>query len=463
MLGTTVAVAALPRGVTTSACQATPAPSALSPIEHVFFLVKENHAFSDYFATFPGVTGNPPDAVVPYANGSSPEVGQFPLTGSSTPDLPHDRAASVADLDGGRNDLFVAEAAARGVAEPNDSMGYYSEAQIAPYFAYARNYSLADHFFSGVLGPTVPNRIFDVAATSGGWTSDATPPASAMGFPTILDQLNAAGLPWDYYYTGTESSLTPTLFPSLWNDPCRPAQVLPLSQLPSALAGSRAPAVAFIDPSHDPIYSEHPSENVTLGADWSAAVINTIFASPIGRSSVVFLFFDESGGYFDPVPPPALDPLGDGFRVPLMVLSPWTPSGLLVHDTLDPAALLRFVDENWGLPFLNARVADAASIQPFFRFDQPARAPVLLTTPVSFAEATANASQPSVGTAQAPGRASPVDARGGSFPSGAAAWGTSGTIWGTELVAATWCVASSPSTERSRCSSNPRVRSSRSR
>lgn len=463
VLGTSVATLALPRDYSPSACPVTAPPVARTPVEHLFFIVKENHAFSNYFATFPGVEGNPPDAVLPYTNGSAPSVAQFPLTGTSTPDLPHDRTADVIDLNGGRNDQFVAEAVARGSASPNDSMGYYTARQVAPYFAYAENYSLSDHFFAGVLGPTLPNRLFDIAASSGGWTSDETPPASAMGFPTLLDQLNAAGLRWSYYYTGQEANLSPVLFPSLWGDPCHPAQVLPLAGMPAALAGDSPPSVAFIDPSHDPIYSEHPPENVSVGADWTASVVNTIFESPIGSSSAVFLFFDENGGYFDPVAPPALDALGDGFRIPLMVLSPWTPHGIVVHDTLDPAALLRFADENWGLSYLNGRVQSAGSLDGFFRFDTAARAPLLLPTSVDFGAATANASHPAPGlVSRDPFHAASLPAALGEVrpPTG---WWPGSTIWGAPLLAVSCLTGSSPSIARSKCSSSPRARSWRSR
>lgn len=432
-----------------------------SPIRHVFLIVKENHAFANYFATFPGTTGYPPTGVVPASNGSPPTVAQFPLPGSSTDDLPHDRAAAVADLDGGKNDLFVAEAADRGAVAPTNAMGYYPAGVVSPYFSYARNYSLADHFFSGVLGPTLPNRIFDIAGTSGGWTSDEAPPGGWGTFPTLLDQLNAAGLPWSYYYTGNEVNLAPTLFPSLGSASCRAGIVEPLSSLPADLASDSPPSVAFVDPSHDPTYSEHPPENVTLGADWTVSVVNQILTSPVGPSSAIFVFYDEYGGFYDPVPPPALDALGDGFRVPLLVLSPWTHSGTLVTSPLDPAALLRFVEANWALAPLNARVASAPGIGEFFAFGAPARAPLLLPTPVNFTHATANASLPASTLSSGsppPGseRVGPAAARG------SLAWATPRTIWLSNAPPGSCRVGSSPSTGRSRSCSNPKGRSSRS-
>ncbi len=358
-------------------------PGALSPIQHVFFLIKENHAFENYFGTLPGVAGYPPNGSFPARLGGSGTVRPFPLNGTSTPDLPHDRGADLVDLNGGRNDLFVAEAAIRGYAEPSDAVGFYTASQIPAYFEYAQSYTLADHFFSGVLGPTLPNRIFDLAGTSGAWTSDSVPPLQAVDFPTILNQLSVAGLPWFYDYAGARAGLTPLLLPQVAGDPCLVRAIQPLGNLTAQLNGPSPPAFAVIDGSHDLQYSEHPPANVTLGEAWTVSVVNAIFASPVGPSSAVFLFWDENGGFWDPISPPVTSPIGDGFRVPLLVLSAWTPAGLINHERLDPASLLRFVDDNWGLGYLDPEIGAAPVLSGFFDFHQAARAPTILPSPVT--------------------------------------------------------------------------------
>jgi phospholipase C len=80
------------------------------------------------------------------------------------------------------------------------------------------------------------------------------------------------------------------------------------------------------------------------------------------------IFYDEAGGYWDPVPPPNTSTGLDGFRVPFLLASPWTPAGTICSDILDPASVLRFIDENWGLPYLNDRVAQAGDLSCFFHF-----------------------------------------------------------------------------------------------
>jgi phospholipase C len=350
--------------------------AAKSPIKHLFMIIKENHALENYFGTYPGVIGYPPNGTFPTAflgNGTTGAISPFPLNATSTPDLPHDRPGELLDLDNGKNDLFVAVASRDNAPAPQDAVGYYTAAQIGGYFAIAHNYTLDDSFFSGVLGPTTPNRLFDLGATSGNWTTDAIPPPANTTFPTIIGQLNAAGIPWNYDYSGTEANLTPLLIPAIASSSCQVALIQPLSGLAGQLAAPTPPAVMVIDPSHDANYSEHPPQNVTLGADWTLSVLQTIFSSPVGPSSAVLIWWDEAGGFWDPVAPPTEGPLGDGFRIPLLVVSPWTPAGVIDHETLDPASVLSFVDSNWGLPPLNARVAAAPGLSSVFNFSQAPR------------------------------------------------------------------------------------------
>lgn len=356
-------------------------PVARSPVQHLFLIVKENHAFENYFGTLPGVDGHPPNGTLPTNFSGSGTIHPFPLNSSSTPDLPHDRTSDVVDLNGGRDDLFVAQAASLGYPDPNVAAGYYSAQQIPDYFAYAQAYGVADHFFSGIMGPTLPNRIFDIAGTSGNWTSDDVPPPSAVNFPTVLNQLEIAGLPWTYDYSGEATNLAPLVLPMVASNPCMIQHVEPIGELPAQLAGAAPPSVTFVDDSNDIQTSEHPPGNVTAGEQWTVALVNAIARSPIGPSSAIFVFWDENGGFWDPVVPPIQSSLGDGFRVPLLVLSPWTRPGVIIHSTLDPASLLRFVDDNWGLPYLNARVSAAPRIDPFFNFTTAPRPWLVLSTP----------------------------------------------------------------------------------
>lgn len=357
-------------------------PVTTTPIKHLFVIVKENHAFENYFGGFPGATGNPPNGSLPLTLGGSTVVHPFPLTGTSTDDFPHDVASSVRDYNSGQNNLFVAVANAAGNSHPEDAAGYYGPSQIPAYYSYARNYSLGDHFFTGFLGPTYPNRVFDLSAYAGTWGSDTPPPQVVGQQTTILDQLNSARIPWEYDWSATPFQLAPTFFASVASNPCDAGQIAPVSSLAAQLAGgsagSPAPAVVYVDPSNDLTFSEHPPENVTIGEEWTVNLVNEIFSSPIASTSAVLLWFDESGGFWDPIPPPLTSTGLDGFRVPFLALSPWTPAGKVCSSTLDPASVLRFIDLNWGLPLLNPRVASAGDLSCFFNFTSAPRAPLLL-------------------------------------------------------------------------------------
>lgn len=383
---TLVVVLTLP---TTASCARSGlrAPAARSPIQHIFLIIKENHAFENYFGTFPGADGDPPNGTFPATLGASPTLRPFHLANASSPDLPHDRVTDQVELDGGRNDLFVAQAATEGYRDPHTAIGYYNGSQIPDYFTCAEQYRLADHFFTGVLGPTLPNRLFDLGLTETNWTTDFPPSAPYVEGPTMPAQLDQAGLSWAYFNSGPGTEIIPEFVPQIASDPCLVARLLPMSSFLGSIRGTEPPNVTWIDTSNDLVYGEHPPANVTLGDEWTVAVVNSIFQSPIGASSVVFLFYDENGGYWDPVAPPKLGPLGDGFRVPLLVLSPWTRGGALIHTPLDPAAVLELIDQNWNLTPLDARLAAAPSLLPIFNFSATAP-PVILPTPVGIPQIT---------------------------------------------------------------------------
>lgn len=357
--------------------------STHTPIRHVFWIVKENHAFENYFGDFPGTVGYPPTGSFPVSFNSSQTVSPYPLNATLSVDLPHDRPAELVDWNGGKNNNFVAEAASRGVSDPAAAVGYYTSAQIPIYYSYAQNFTLSDGFFTGVMGPTDPNRFFDITANVGNWTTDGVAPSSVSGFPSILDQLNRAGIPWNYDYGGVESEIAPLDLKSIVSDPCSMERVQPVGNITAQVDGPDPPAFTMVDVAHDFLISEHPPDNVTLGEAWTAGLVNAIAESPIASSSLILISWDEAGGFWDPVAPPQNSATGDGFRVPLIVISPWSPREIY-HGTLDPSSVLNFVDQNWGLGTLNSPVANATPLGPLFNFSQTPRALPIEPTNITF-------------------------------------------------------------------------------
>lgn len=358
LVGFLVLAGSLPVGLGALAPSRAPVPPpARSPIEHVVEIMMENHAFDNLFGTFPGAVGFAPNTTVP--NGEGGTVAPYWIPGNSTPDLPHDRASELADLDGGRMDGFVEEMAKFNASAPDTPMGYYNASQVPGYWALARAFVLCDEYFAPVLGPTVPNRLYAIAGSSAGVSSD-TWPAGGVRLPTIFDQLTTFGLGWNYYAFPGPTPVPLRVAP-LRDTPAEVARVVPMSGLLPAIRAGELPAVTFVDPEASRVVSEHPPESVTSGEEWSLRVIDAIEAGPQWGSTVVFLTWDEGGGFYDGVVPPTVDGLGDGFRVPLLVVSPFAESGGISNAVLDHTSILKFIEQNWGLPYLNARVAEAGS------------------------------------------------------------------------------------------------------
>ena len=126
--------------------------------------------------------------------------------------------------------------------------------------------------------------------------------------------------------------------------------------------------MTFIDPEGSSTDSEHPPQNVTVGEEWSLSIIDAIERSPLWGSTAIFLTWDEGGGFYDSIVPPVIDAFGDGFRVPMIVVSPFTEGGGIVSTTFDHTSVLKFIDQNWGLPYLNPRVAETNSLALAFHF-----------------------------------------------------------------------------------------------
>lgn len=347
---------------------------ATTPIQHVIIIMKENHAFDNYFGTFPGVDGVRPDMALP--DGKGGVIAPHWWNGSSTPDLPHGRNAMIEDYDHGRNDGFARLAEGWGPGLGSAAMGYFDDRQIPDYWRLASRYVLADRYFHPFLGPTVPNRLYSIAGQAGGLRGNDFP-AEELDIPTIFDQLEARNISWKYYTTPEYPAL-PTHFPRLKHNPAMLAKVVPLGRLEQGLRSESLAAVTYVDPEGPEEVDEHPPSNVTRGEGWTMAILNALMGNPQWSSTAVFLTWDESGGYFDHVPPPQVDAYEYGFRVPLLVISPFAKRGFVDHEVMDHTSLLKFMAHNWNLPYLTEREARANDLLSAFDFP-------IATSPVAYA------------------------------------------------------------------------------
>ena len=281
----------------------------------------------------------------------------------------------------------------------------YSEDQIPNYWALARRYVLADKFFTSVHGPSFPNHLFTIAAQSGGaidnptgrvWGCDAsegtTVPiigsdgkhrmaAPCFDFTTVADSLNSAGLDWRYYGAPRGArgyqwapfdAIRHIRRGPQWN-----TNVLPDDQFVSDVAQNHLAAMTWITTERG--HSEHPMEGGTCaGENSTVAFVNAIMNSPAWNSTVIFISWDDFGGYYDHVPPPQLDAFGLGPRAPLLIVSPFVKAGFIEHQHLEFASVVKFVEEIFGLPFLTSRDANSNDLFDAFDFTSAPLAPAPL-------------------------------------------------------------------------------------
>ncbi len=327
------------------------------PFQHVVEIMMENHAFDNFFGSFPGADGPPAGTALPDGQGGT--VAPYWINGTSTPDLPHFRAAEIADVNGGAMNGFVEQMAKVDPSAAATPMGYYNESQLAGLWGLAKEFVLCDHYFASVLGPTIPNRLYAMGGGSAGILTDTLPPGTYL--PTIFDQMTQYGFSWSYYYApGLFPPLPSLLVPLAWSS-AKLADLHPLSELPSVIDAGTLPALTFVDPESSPL-SQHPPLSILPGEAWVVGLVRSLEASPLWNSTVIFLTWDEGGGYYDHVLPPTVDALGDGFRVPMIVISPFSRAGAIATGVYDHTSVLHFVENAWGLPYLDSRVAEAGNL-----------------------------------------------------------------------------------------------------
>jgi phospholipase C len=133
----------------------------------------------------------------------------------------------------------------------------------------------------------------------------------------------------------------------------------------------------------DWLHSDHPGNNSDEGPDWVASIVNAIGASPFWNSTAIFIMWDDWGGWYDHVVPQSIDNMGPGFRVPLIVVSPYAKHGYVSHQVYETASLLTFMEKNFRLSNLGARDATANDLSDCFDYTQGPTPYVAIQTKVT--------------------------------------------------------------------------------
>jgi len=367
-------------------------------VNHIVFMMQENRSFDNYFgklndfrvqnglpADVDGLTGdagNPSfdrtSIIHPFRWNSVCQEQISPGWNESHRQMNREAPSSGS----GTNDGFVYSAAnyARNTGGFDQqglrAMGYFDNGHLPYYYWLATQFATSDRFFSSVLSRTPPNRLYSFAATSAGWT-DA--PTASVNAKTIWQALEEAGISWKIYADG---HTTLEAFHSFYVS--HTANVVPYAQYFKDAKSGNLPSVSFIQNATGS--DEHPTVSVQRGAAFAKTFIDALMNGPNWKDSVFFLTYDEAGGIYDHVPPPpAANPDGIapidlsptdtqgnfdhlGFRVPIMVVSPFTKPGYVSHNVMDHTAILKFIEARYGLPALTARDASMPDMMEFFDF-----------------------------------------------------------------------------------------------
>jgi phospholipase C len=378
----------------------TQTPPGLSRFKHVVFILKENHTFDNYFGAFPGADGASTGRI---HTGESVDLDRPP---DFIPrDIRHNSLNTLMAMDQGKMDRFDL---IPGSFQEGQLINYtqYQQNQIPNYWALASRFVLADEFFTSVHGPSFPNHLFTIAAQSGGatdnpnsnvWGCDASPGTTVpiiqadgnlhrvppcFDFATVADWLNSAGLTWRYYGVpqgapGYQWSPFDAIR-HIRSGPQWRTNVLPASQFVEDVSENNLATMTWV--TTGPKISEHPSFGGSCdGENSTVTLVNAIMNSPAWNSTVIFISWDDFGGFYDHVPPPHLDAIGLGPRVPLLIVSPFVKSGFIEHQQLEFASVVKFIEEIFGLPFLTSRDAGSNDIFDAFDFINAPLAPMPLS------------------------------------------------------------------------------------
>jgi phospholipase C len=402
----------LPANGTPAARTMSDSVSGIHKIKHVIVIMQENRSFDSYFGHFPGAVGIPKGVCLhdPVNGGCVPPSVDH---ADSNRGGPHANSNSLADTDGKLMDGFVgqAELHCHGVSPcPTDVMGFHTASDIPNYWKYAKNFVLADNFFEADHSWSVPAHLYMVSA----WSATCRRPANPMtcvgsdqprvrsaarphpfGWTDLTWLFNRDHVSWKYYLDGGAGIGG---VPTIWNplpgfrdvlQDGQTANIQPLSNFFSAAASGKLPQVTWIVPKAAD--SEHPPALVSRGQAYVTRIINAVMKSRDWKSSAIFLSWDDWGGFYDNVPPPKIDTLGYGIRVPAIIISPFAKRGFIDGTQSSSDSFLKFIEDDFlhsarldpmtdGRPDSRIVVREnlTTNLHQAFNFNQAPRPPMIL-------------------------------------------------------------------------------------
>ena len=353
-----------------------PGTETLPQIDHIVVAMMENHSYDNYLGMLRRGDGFPldrrgqPTAANPDGAGNLVRAFRMPSTCQLERAPGQNWNASHIQYDHGRNDGFVR-------ASGPVAMGYWTKEDLPFYYALASTFPVCDRWFGSCLGQTYPNRRFLLAGTAHGLVSTDVSKILAPSPPNglILDRLNAHGISWRNYYTDLPGT-------GLYRSPVdnNRGNLVTIEQFYADAAAGRLPSFSLVDPGFDNEESEENDANIQLGESFMSRVVNAVMHGPAWSKSLLIWLYDEHGGYYDHVPPPAAVKPDDippdihvppdepggydryGFRVPAVIVSPYARRNHVSHVVHDHTSILKLVETKWNLPALTFRDANADNL-----------------------------------------------------------------------------------------------------
>jgi phospholipase C len=370
-------------------------PSLSTSIQHVIVIMQENRSFDNLFNGFPGA-----DTVQSGSSlGTSVALQPIPLEQGT--DADHSHIGWWRDWDSGAMDGFTHPHVTYPL--PNFPYAYVPQSETVPIWTLAQQYTLADRMFQSNSGESFTAHQYMIAGQSADadenpvtsepaaiWGCDAPADSTValvgpngtdlpgvfpcFDYQTLADELDTANVSWRYYAQqigkggyvwSAYDAINHIRYSSDWTNNV----VSPDTRIFSDLQNGNLAQMTWITP--DFAYSDHAGVGATAeGPSWVADIVNAVGQSQYWYSTVILIGWDDWGGWYDHVPPPQVDNMGLGFRVPLIVVSPWARQGYISHQQHEFGSFLHMTEEVFNLPSLGTRDAISDDLSDCFDFTQ---------------------------------------------------------------------------------------------
>jgi phospholipase C len=385
-----------------------PAQTGFQKIKHVVMVIQENRTPDNLFHGFPGA-----DIANTGLNSKGVTITLKPEPLATQYDPYHGHKSFLAMYDGGKMDGADLVKVRCGRQNPkhcviprHPQFKYVDLADVVPYFDMAKQYTFADRMFSTMQSSSYPAHQYVIAGTSAiSEGSDLLASESPYGgdnppfntgcradpiqrvpvidpagdesqrvYPcyehqTLMDLLDAKGIGWRYYTYGEGSIWTgPNSIDHIRNGPAWNNVILENTVVLSDIAAGHLRRVSWVIPRGK--YGDHSGGNLGGGPSWVASIVNAIGNSKYWDDTAIVIFWDDWGGWYDHVAPQVINSFEYGFRVPMIVVSPYAKPGYVSHVTHDFGSILKFVEAVYGLPSLGYADANADDLSDCFDFNQ---------------------------------------------------------------------------------------------